>query len=281
VSRAPATTHDTEAGPRVGLGAAMRAETVKLTTSLPLRYGLAGAVALVAVLASLYAFFSREIVAEDGTPIGLGDPDVLLNVYTVGYSTGFIVALLFGTWLLAGEARSGVLAGTLLAVPRRGVVVAAKLVVAVVGGALLGLLLLGVTVAIGAGFAAGRGFPTRLADPDVLATIGACLAAFVPWTVLGLGLGALIGRQLVAVVVALVWVLLIEVLLAGLLSTTSATATLASYLPRSLSSALSGQALGDGIDAVGPLTALSLLAAYGGVLYAAGAAAVVRRDVRA
>lgn len=255
----------------------VRADALKLRTSRPARLGFAAAMLAVAALACLYGAFSREVVI-DGVA-GLHNERVLRNVYLTGYSSGFLVALLLGISLVAGESRQGILRYTLLACPRRSGVVAGKAATAVLAGLGLGAVLLAISVLAGVGFASAQEVPNRLGDPALARAIGACLVAFVPWMLIGLGVGLLIDNQVVASAAALVWVLFAEVLLAGMLSGNAALAPAASYLLHTLSATLANQSPGAGIAPVPTITALGLLLVYGTALVLAGGLAFARRDI--
>lgn len=262
---------DRRAGGR--LRASARFEVLKLTTSMPVRTGLLLACVFVAVLAGLYGTFSGEV------PGGIDNREVLLNVYLAGYRYGSFAAVLLGITLVAGEARQGILLPTVLAASHRWHVVAVKCVVAAAAGLVIGALLVGVTLLVGVAFAVAHSSPTRLAEPAVAGAIIRSMLAFVAWTWVGLGLGSVFRRDVVALTVGLVWLLLVDGTLAIVMASSSLTRGAAAYLPQALSTALSGGIAGGSV-VTEPWIALAVLLGYGLLLSALGAFALEGRDLR-
>ncbi|MEW9531943.1 hypothetical protein [Microbispora sp. NPDC049125] len=116
---------------------------------------------------------------------------------------GYLLALILGIVVMAGEYRHKTITWAFLATPRRGAVITAKLVACGVIGLALGVasaLLTGIVVAVlltAAGRPAGApGIPFVLAG-SVLSTA--------LWGVFGAALGALIRNQVAAITVAFLW----------------------------------------------------------------------------
>lgn len=260
------------AGPGAHDAATARSEVLKLRTSAPVQVGAGVAVLFVAVLALLYAVFSREV------PGGLGEPAVLRNVYLAGYRYGSLAAVLLGIAMVAGEARQGILLPAVLSSGSRVRLLAVKAVVAAGAGLAVGAALVAASVLVGAVAAVANGEPTLLGEPETWGALVRCLLAFAAWTWLGLGLGALTGRDLLAVIIALVWLFVVEGTVQLVVGATSLAGVVA-YLPQSLSMALAGgQPTGAVLD--DPWLACLLLLLYGAVLVAVGAVAFHRRDLR-
>jgi len=257
-----------------------RTEISKLTTSTVPKAAFAVGVLVVAVLAGLYAVFSREIVRGDAA--GLALPDVLLNVHVTGFRYGFVLVVLLGVHLVAGDLREGTLLVGLLGTPRRGTLLTGKVLAAVAAGLAVGGVLLLTSVAVGAAGAAVQGVPQRLLTDDVPLTLVTAWLGAGLLSVVGLGIGAIFRRELVAVVVALVWLLLVDGVVAGLLDQGLAWGHVSRFLPGSLVAALSGgvQASG-GAQTLAPGTALLALAGYAAVAWGVGAIVVRRRDFSA
>lgn len=257
-----------------------RTEVAKLTTSTVPRTALAVGMLVVGVLAALYAFFSREIVRDDVG--GLALPDVLLNVHVTGFRYGFVLVVLLGVHLVAGDLRDGTLLVGLVGTPRRSTLLLGKALAALLAGLVVGGALLLTSVAVGAVGAALQGVPSRLLSDDVpLTLVTAWLGAGLLGLV-GLGVGAVIRRELVAVVVALVWLLLVDGVVAGLLAQAFEQHRVAQLLPGSLVAALSGGAEpAAGGAALSPGAALLALAGYAVLAMALAALVVRRRDYSA
>ncbi|MFG6444920.1 ABC transporter permease [Microbacterium sp. P06] len=131
-------------------------------------------------------------------------------VYSVATSFGYVFPLLIGTLMATSEFRHKTLTPTFLATPRRGTVLAAKVVVGVVLGALYGVV--GVVAAVGPGalVLAASDVPTLLGESDTWALIGRMVLAFAIWTLVGLGVGTVVRNQVVAIVLVLAFTQFIE-----------------------------------------------------------------------
>ncbi len=149
--------------------------------------------------------------ALGGTETPLVPSDTLPAViYSTATSFGYVFPLLVGTLMVTTEFRHKTLTPTFLAVPRRGVALAAKVVIGVVMGLLFGVLGLVATVGPGAVILAASGLETGLASSDTWALAGRMLLAFVLWTLVGIGVGSVVRNQVVAIVIVLAFTQFIE-----------------------------------------------------------------------
>lgn len=142
-------------------------------------------------------------------PAELTDPDTLRDALSLT-GAGALVVLLLGIVISSGEHRHGTAADTYLTTPRRGRVLAAK----VATGAAVGLAV-GVAMAL-----AGAGMVTHVYDREGVALpvdggeVATTMLGLVVYTTLfatiGVALGALVRRQVLAVSLALGWVAAVE-----------------------------------------------------------------------
>jgi ABC-2 type transport system permease protein len=122
------------------------------------------------------------------------------SIYTSGQFFGCLFAMLLGILLMTNEYHYRTITMTFLATPRRGRVVAAKLVTAVmVGGAAWGLSTL-IDLGVGASYFRSQHLGNSLGAWPVQRALMANLAVFALWSVLGVGLGVLVRSQLIATV---------------------------------------------------------------------------------
>jgi ABC-2 type transport system permease protein len=191
---------------------------------------------------------------------------------TAGFSTWF--ALLFGVLLMSGEYRHGTITPTFLASPRRARVLTAKVVVAALAGAVLAALALLVAVAIGIPWLSAR--DVSVSASDLTKNGLALLVSGAFWGALGVGVGALLRNQVLAVVLALVWVFLGEALVGGLFSLVGADAV-AGYLPQAALAAMIGADVAD--DAPQRLVAGAVALAYVAGTAALAYVVTTRRDI--
>lgn len=211
------------------------------------------------------------VLTMDGpTNTTLTTDERVQNVYQ-NAQQGYLFALILGVLGITGEHRHQTITWSFLATPRRGRVLAAKLVgYGLVAGLLLALACVAVTVVVGATALAVRG--EQVTAPGVpLVLLGSVLSTTL-YTVLGVALGALIRSQVAAIAVAFAWFYYAEFLLVWFLP------DVGQWVPSGAAKALSGWHLDGG--ALLPAWAGGLLfVAYATVLAGAAQVFTSRRDV--
>lgn len=232
-------------------------------------------------LAVLMAFTS----VQAGTEVPASDPETtVLGVYTIATALGYVFPAIVGTLSVTSEVRHRTLAQTLLADPRRGRLVAAKMIGAVPVGLALGLV--GSLACLGAGAATFTllDVDPLLGSPAVWRAVGLSIVALTLWTVVGVGLGTVLTNQVAALVVILAFTQFVEPILRGALSLPfdGRLAAVASYLPGAAGEAMAGASLyttlGMGELLVWWQGAL-VLAGYAVVLAALGRVTTLTRDL--
>jgi ABC-type transport system involved in multi-copper enzyme maturation permease subunit len=261
-----------------GLGRLVRTELLKLRTTR-VWWGLLLTGVLLAFLnAGLLAATAGVAFGNAPASPAPTDPAVLRSVYTAGIGYGYLITLCLGVLGMAGEYRHLTITPTLLAVPSRVRLVAAKLVAYLLAGLGYGIAFVASSAALGAVVVAARGYPVGFGAPGVARSMVLAALACAIWTVFGLGLGTLITNQIVALVVAIA-VGFLESLL-GLALQVAKLGELAQYLPSQASAALV-QGTNGGIEQqLLPWWGGGLvLLAYGVVFAVLGALLTTRRDV--
>jgi len=182
-------------------------EWLKLRTSRLLLVMGAAAVALstASVAGTVLAAGSRE----------LADPGTVRDALSLT-GTGALVVLLLGIVISAGEHRHGTAADTYLTTPRRGRVLAAKVAMGAAVGLAVGvaMALTGAVVVAHLYDAEGVGLPVD--GGEVASTLLGATVYTTLFAVLGVALGALVRRQVLAVSLALTWVAVVEHAVIGL-----------------------------------------------------------------
>ncbi|MGH9223447.1 MAG: ABC transporter permease [Acidimicrobiales bacterium] len=226
--------------------------------------GLLGAlVALVVVAVALHGY---GLPADE-----LATSDRQLS-FLVGWGAvlGSLFAALCGALSFTAEVRHGTIRPTLIATPRRGRVVLAKLEAAYLAGTVMGLGATCVAAVAGRVALDARGVAVMLDGGDYAFLIAGGAASAGLWAVIGVGVGAVVRAQVPTVVGLLAWVLLVE---GQVLGNAPGVGRLA---PGPLGQAMSGLRPGDLVD---PALAAVLLATYAVGAGAAGWLAATRTDV--
>jgi len=244
--------------------AQLRAELFKLRstrTSLGLFVAMTGLVLLAVLLHSLLP--ARALASRNNQLTILGRGEFL----------GALFAALFGALSITTEIRHGTIRPTFLVTPRRGRVIAAKVLASVLTGAGFGLVAGAVAAAAGAAALGARGIDVRLDGGDYTLLVAGSAAAGALWAAIGVGVGALVRHQVPTLVGICAWLLFVEGLLAGDLV---GLGEVFKFLPGSAAAAISGQEPG---TLLAPAVGLVLLAAYAAAAAVAGAFATSHRDV--
>lgn len=184
----------------------LRAETRKLATTRSAVALVAGAVAVVGLGA-----FSTSMSASAAA---LEEPLRSQEMYLLTSINVGLFALIVGIRSFTDEFRHDTIAWTLLSIPDRWRIVAAKSLVSAVVAAVMSLLALVAMTAIAAAVASSTGASVALTSADVTAGAGLLLAA-AAWAVVGTAIGALVRHQVAAIVGAVIWVFAVENLAAG------------------------------------------------------------------
>lgn len=207
---------------------------------------------------------------------------VAKSVYTIGTALGYVFPVIVGAIAVTGEVRHQTITPTLLAEPRRTLVLVAKLLATFAVGLLFGVVGTLSAVIGGAGTFAVLGEDLYLTDGGVLRAIVLSMLTLALWAVIGVGFGALLPNQIAAVVVVLAFTQFVEPLLRILLTQFEPVAGIAAYLPGAAGEAVVGASLysATGLSQLLPVWGgLLVLIAYGVVFATLGRLTTLRRDI--
>ena len=192
------------------MSALVRAELLKLrTVALPYWLLLTTlAFVLLGVLATVLT------AGLEGAPLQRDDPQLLARA-VASASGGNIIVLVLGILALTQEFRFGTATPSFLVTPRRGAVLAAKLISTILTGLLFAVVSLVFALAVSWLVITIRGDALRFDSTvvEVMLGVGLVLALYGP---IGVAVGALIRNQIAAVVAALAWTFIVEQLLVAL-----------------------------------------------------------------
>ena len=243
----------------------LRAELLKqrsTPTILGLLVGMLGLI-LFAVLLHGLGLPARE----------LEDRDNQLTVLGRGEFLAVLFAALLGAVSITAEFRHGTIRPTLVAMPRRGRILAAKLSASMLAGATLGVIGCAVAAAVGAAALHARGIEIQLTVGDYALLVAGGGAAAALWAAIGVGIGAVVRNQVPALVGICAWLLFVEGLLVGDVASVT---KVGRFGPGAAAEALSGQHAGTLLD---PAISLALLAFYATATSVASVIAMTKRDV--
>ncbi|MEH3089866.1 MAG: ABC transporter permease [Microbacterium arborescens] len=216
-------------------------------------------------------------------PTGLGERLPTL-VYGLATSMGYVFPLIVGSLLVTGEYRHKTLTPTFLAIPKRGVALAAKFVAGIVMGLVFGGAAVASTVVGGGGMLAVFGVDPQLGRPETWAFIARMVLALVLWVLVGIALGTLIRNQIAAVVGILAFTQFVEPIARVGASVVDGLGEVVRYLPGAASDALAGDSIyaamgGSGGQPLEWWVGGLVLTGYALVFALVGYAASWRRDV--
>lgn len=236
---------------------------------------------LVSILISALSTASTPIVLDSSGELfgfGLEQQQAVDSVYANAISS-YIFAVILGIMLMAGEYRHGTAVATFLAAPRRGQVVASKLIVAAIAGSIL--MVISTAAALGAGWFSLSFYPDAATPSEDIFTntMVAALISGLVLGVIGIAIGTLVRNQLLAIVMTLIYLFIIDPILLALWPDAG------KWLPSGLMTAMLAldiEAPELGFDTslyLPPLTATLVLLGFGVVFAAVAVATSLRRDV--
>lgn len=264
--------------------AAVRAEFRKFFTTR-LWWGMAIAVLLSgAAFAVLFAFVFTSDVAQGPGSGAVPSTDAALakSVFTGGIQIGYLLTLAIGVMTIGSEYRHQTITATFLAVPRRGRVMAAKVVSLLVIGAFYGVLSLAGAVGAGSLVLTAKGHQP-FADPSIWRSLALSLLVLGLWALIGLGVGILIPNQVAALLISVGVAWIVEPVLGLVLALTDWGKSISPYLPSRATQAMleagSGGFDGQAVTQLSWWAGALVLAAYAAVMAGLGTWRTVRRDI--
>ena len=241
------------------MSALVGAEFLKLRTTRT-AYGFLAAIVLLTL----------GVVAATSAASDIRTKEDLEGVLS-GAGIAALLLLVLGIIATTGEHRHGTITSSLLASPDRRRLIGAKLIAYLVTGALLGAAAVLATIAVGVPWLSARDAPLDLLGAgDYLGLFAKGIAAAALSGAIGVGIGGIVRNQVAAVVGTLIYLLVLEPVI-GVLSTDVSAFTIGGT-----TGTLSGEPPD---DALGPVAAGLVLAAWALALALVGAELEERRDV--
>ncbi|MFN8127507.1 MAG: ABC transporter permease subunit [Candidatus Nanopelagicales bacterium] len=231
------------------------------------------------IMAASFALAMREPANQE---MVLAPRDAASSVYTLAVALGYIFPAVLGALVVTTEFRHRTITPTLLAEPRRSLVLGGKLVAVIPFAVVLAVVGVLGTVLGGAAALAVLDEPTFLGDAAMQRTIALSVVALILWALVGVGFGSVLTNQVAAIVVLLVFTQFVEPLLRLLLAQFDATEALSKFLPGAAGEAIAGSSLyvSSGLAELLPSWAGALvLLGYAVVFLVIGRLTTFRRDI--
>lgn len=183
-------------------------------------------------------------------------------------------AAMIGVMAMTSEFRHGTIRATFVFTPDRARVVAAKVLASILVGMGFGALGAGLGLGTGVLMIRARGYDVLLGSGDVRSLLLGTIVMSGLWAMLGVGLGALVRNQVLAIVGLFAWVFVVEILIFQYLP------GVGRFAPGAAGTAITGNTVGDSsVHLLSAPAGAALLAAYAGAFVLAGVLVVSRRDV--
>ncbi|MBC9225819.1 ABC transporter permease subunit [Aeromicrobium sp. 636] len=196
-------------------------------------------VAYLVFIAVVISFSFTVDMGDDSVGMPVGE-ELARVVYSLTSPIGYVFPLIVGSLLFTGEFRHKTITASLLAQPNRSVLMAAKLVAAVVVGLIYGVIGTLSTVAGAAPVLAWRGDGAYLGAESVLVLLGMSVLVMTIWAVLGTAIGSVLTNQVAAIIVILAFTQFVEPIARVALGAWDATSEVAKYLPGAAADAVLG-----------------------------------------
>ena len=179
----------------------VRAEFLKLRTTQVWFWLLLGTIAVGALLAV------ASIAPHDGIRHERKVPDLFAAFAS---SPGYILVFVLGVLAVTTEFRYQTITPTVLQTPSRWAIVTAKMITYAVTGAIFALFALLAESAVGIPWLNSKDIPVHFGNSHVQHAIVATFGVVALYGIIGLGVGALLRNQIVAVVVGIIFLLVLE-----------------------------------------------------------------------
>jgi ABC-2 type transport system permease protein len=247
------------------MNALIQAELLKLRTTRTFWWSVAAALAFVPVSIALAITGTGS-----GVVTSLDSAKGFRNVLAAASSSSVIV-MLIGILLMTNEYRFNTITSTFLITPDRRRVVGAKIAAASLVGLTIALLASLLTLAIALPWLSSRHVDVASHGTDIGLVLLGGIAATVIAGMVGVGIGALVTNQTLAVNVTLIWIFVVEAMAIGFAPGTGR------WLPGGAAGAMSGSSTYSNL--LPGWAAAILFIGYGAAFAAAGSRFVLRRDI--
>lgn len=180
----------------------IRAEFLKLRTTQVWFWLLLGSAAITAL------FIIAQLASKNGVKDSSDIPDLFTSP-----SQAYLAVFVLGVLGVTTEFRYQTITPTVLQTPSRWAIVTAKMITYAIVGALYALVCVVVELAIAVPWLGGKNIDVDFGNSDVIHALVGIFAVVALFGIVGLGVGALLKNQIVAVVVGILFLAVLENLL--------------------------------------------------------------------
>ena len=177
----------------------IRAEFLKVRTTQVWLWLLLATVAIMALL----------VVAQIAPSDGVQRPSEVATMFASS-ATADIAVFVLGVLGVTTEFRYQTITPTVLATPSRWALISAKLITYAILGAAFALISIAVQLAIALPWLSAKGIHVSLGQDNIPHALGGVFAVVALYGLVGLGVGALLRNQIVAVSVGLIFILVLQ-----------------------------------------------------------------------
>jgi hypothetical protein len=246
----------------------VRAELVKLRTTQVWLWLLL-AVLGIAVLVVLGGFLSSDGVTTENDV-----PDVFASA-----NNASIAVFVLGVLGVTTEFRYQTITPTVLVTPSRWTLITAKMIAYAILGMAYALSVIIVQLAMTLPWLAARGISFDLGDPDLRRSIFGLFLVLALYGIVGLGVGALLRNQIVAVTVGVIFLLILQNLLLAIPGVRQGWAYTPAGATVSILYSAADASPDSSITLLGPLGGVGVLLLWAFVPAIIGAAFTMNRDI--
>jgi len=193
-------------------------------------------------------------------------------------NSALLTAFVLGVLGITTEFRYQTITPTVLATPSRWTVVTAKMLAYLIVGIGYALACTAVMLAVAVPWLHTLGLSVDFGDWDVLRAIGSVFLVLALFGTIGLGFGALVRNQIVAVSVGVIFLLVLNQILLAI----PGVRVIYPYTPNGAVTALfviSGDRTSDGVTLLSPAAGIAVLVGYAVVPAVIGASLTLNRDI--
>jgi ABC-2 type transport system permease protein len=245
----------------------IRAEFIKLRTTQVWFWLLLAAVAIAAL------FVIGPLASRDGVQTTADAVDMF-----IGSVTSYIAVFVLGVLGVTTEFRYQTITPTVLGTPSRWTLITAKMITYAVVGAMYAAICLLVQLAIAIPWLSAKGVSFSLSSDHVPRVLGGVFIVVALFGIVGLGVGALLRNQIVAVTLGVIFLLILQ----GVLLIIPGVKHVFPYLPEGGIRAIltiTGDRSVNGVDLLGPVGGVLVLLAWAFIPAILGASITMNRDI--